>query len=284
MASVVFLRCGGGFFMLEEITSEHCNNVTVPKSSNVATNWAVQSRSGLRTVPPPKYTSHQQSANHIIVSFIAHRLLQFDSGIFWPLLKKRLEAFEMWILRGKKRVKWTNRVRDEAVLKRVGEKRIMLKLIRKRKRKLSAEGCTGRNVNGRRVRGRRRYQMIGDIKIYESYEETKRKADNRKDWLMLGLQVIVILPQGKSCIRIATSKSSFPSEVFPKEGTSLARETSHYASVSASIHAGETTSKKEISTCVLQHTSWECALSRLGGEKTGTRTRIGGRSRRDEDG
>ncbi|KAJ4446519.1 hypothetical protein ANN_13215 [Periplaneta americana] len=45
------------------------------------------------------------------------------------------------------------------------------------------------SVNGRRVRGRRRYQMIDDIKIYGSYEETKRKAENRKDWRMLGLHI-----------------------------------------------------------------------------------------------
>ncbi|KAJ4433476.1 hypothetical protein ANN_15779 [Periplaneta americana] len=42
-------------------------------------------------------------------------------------------------------------------------------------------------VNGRRVRGRRRHQMIDDIKIYGSYAEAKRKADNRKDLRMLGL-------------------------------------------------------------------------------------------------
>ncbi|XP_069695905.1 uncharacterized protein [Periplaneta americana] len=47
-------------------------------------------------------------------------------------------------------------------------------------KKLPTEGCTG-------VRGRRRYQML-DIKIYGSYEETKRKAENRKDWRKLGLQ------------------------------------------------------------------------------------------------
>ncbi|KAJ4434096.1 hypothetical protein ANN_16416 [Periplaneta americana] len=40
-------------------------------------------------------------------------------------------------------------------------------------------------VNGRRVRGRRRYQMIDDIEIYGSYAETKRKAENRKDWRKL---------------------------------------------------------------------------------------------------
>ncbi|KAJ4444578.1 hypothetical protein ANN_06373 [Periplaneta americana] len=55
-------------------------------------------------------------------------------------------------------------------------------------KKLPTEACTGGMVNGRRVRGRRRYQMIDDIKTYGSYEETKRKAENRKDWRKLGLQ------------------------------------------------------------------------------------------------
>ncbi|KAJ4429718.1 hypothetical protein ANN_21922 [Periplaneta americana] len=48
--------------------------------------------------------------------------------------EKRLEAFEMWIWRRMERVKWTDRTRNEAVLERVGEERMMLKLIRKRKR------------------------------------------------------------------------------------------------------------------------------------------------------
>ncbi|KAJ4434555.1 hypothetical protein ANN_23117 [Periplaneta americana] len=55
----------------------------------------------------------------------------------WTLRRseeKQLEAFEMWIWRRMDRVKWTDRIRDEAVLRRVGEERIMLKLIRKRKR------------------------------------------------------------------------------------------------------------------------------------------------------
>ncbi|KAJ4429906.1 hypothetical protein ANN_22110 [Periplaneta americana] len=48
--------------------------------------------------------------------------------------EKRLEAFEMWIWRRMERMKWTDRIRKEAVLERVDEERIMLKLIRKRKR------------------------------------------------------------------------------------------------------------------------------------------------------
>ncbi|KAJ4438241.1 hypothetical protein ANN_14180 [Periplaneta americana] len=48
--------------------------------------------------------------------------------------EKRLEAFEMWIWRRMESVKWTDRIRNETVLERVDEERIMLKLIRKRKR------------------------------------------------------------------------------------------------------------------------------------------------------
>ncbi|KAJ4447314.1 hypothetical protein ANN_09318 [Periplaneta americana] len=46
---------------------------------------------------------------------------------------KRLEAFEMWIWRRMERVKWTDRIRIEAVLERVVEERMILKLVRKRK-------------------------------------------------------------------------------------------------------------------------------------------------------
>ncbi|KAJ4428641.1 hypothetical protein ANN_24686 [Periplaneta americana] len=94
------------------------------------------------------------------------------------------------------RVKWTDRIRNEAVLERVSEERMMLKLIRRKRNWLghwlrincllkdALEGM----VNGRRVRGRRRYQVIDDIKMYGSYEETKRKAENRKYWRKLDLQ------------------------------------------------------------------------------------------------
>ncbi|KAJ4444592.1 hypothetical protein ANN_06388 [Periplaneta americana] len=44
--------------------------------------------------------------------------------------EKRIEAFEMWIWRRMERVKWTERVRNEAVLERVGEERMMLELMK----------------------------------------------------------------------------------------------------------------------------------------------------------
>ena len=43
-------------------------------------------------------------------------------------------------------------------------------------------------VNGKKVRGRRRYQMIENIMINGLYEDTKRKAEKRVEWRMLRLQ------------------------------------------------------------------------------------------------
>ncbi|KAJ4447742.1 hypothetical protein ANN_09750 [Periplaneta americana] len=67
----------------------------------------------------------------------------------------------MWIWRRMERVKWTDRIRNEAVLERVGEERMMLKLIRKRKRNwlghLLRKNCLLKDAlegmaNGTRVR------------------------------------------------------------------------------------------------------------------------------------
>ena len=55
----------------------------------------------------------------------------------WTLRRneqKRLEAFEMWILRRMERVKWTDIIKNAVLLERVREGRIMLEWIKKRKR------------------------------------------------------------------------------------------------------------------------------------------------------
>ncbi|KAJ4446415.1 hypothetical protein ANN_13111 [Periplaneta americana] len=51
-----------------------------------------------------------------------------------PSEEKWIETFEMWIRKRVERVKWTDRIRNEAVLERVGEERVILKLMGKRKR------------------------------------------------------------------------------------------------------------------------------------------------------
>ena len=43
-------------------------------------------------------------------------------------------------------------------------------------------------VNGKKVRGRRRYQVLDNVMINGLYEDTKRKAEKRVEWRMLSLQ------------------------------------------------------------------------------------------------
>ena len=77
--------------------------------------------------------------------------------------QKRLEAFKMWIWRRMERVRWIDKIKNAVVLEIVGEGRIMLELINKRKRNWLGH-CLRRNfllndvlqgmVNGKKVRGR----------------------------------------------------------------------------------------------------------------------------------
>ena len=43
-------------------------------------------------------------------------------------------------------------------------------------------------VNGKKVRGRRRYEMIDNIKINGLYTDKKWMAEKRVEWNMLSLQ------------------------------------------------------------------------------------------------
>ena len=83
------------------------------------------------------------------------------------------------------------------VIEKVGEGRIMLELIRKRKRNWLGHwlrrNCLLKNslevmVNGKKVRGRRRYKMKDNIMINGLYGDTKRKAEKKVEWRMLSLQ------------------------------------------------------------------------------------------------
>ena len=87
--------------------------------------------------------------------------------------QKQLEAFEMWVWRRMERVKWTYKIKNVVVLKGVGEGRIMLELIRKRKRKLAgplnekelpAEGCS--RMNAKREESSRQKKISDDRQHY----------------------------------------------------------------------------------------------------------------------
>ena len=55
----------------------------------------------------------------------------------WSLRKediRKIEAFEMWIWRKMEKISWTEKITNEEVLKRVGERRTMLETIARRKK------------------------------------------------------------------------------------------------------------------------------------------------------
>lgn len=68
----------------------------------------------------------------------------------------------MWIRRSIECLKYTDRIRNGTLLQRVGQEKIVLKLIRKRKmnwlskmanKKMPTEECTGKMLNRRKVWG-----------------------------------------------------------------------------------------------------------------------------------
>ena len=74
----------------------------------------------------------------------------------WTLRRKeqkRLEAFEMWIWRRMEHGKWTDKIKNAVVLERVGERRIMLQLIKKR--------------NGKREESPRQKKISDDRQHYD---------------------------------------------------------------------------------------------------------------------
>ena len=86
---------------------------------------------------------------------------------------------------------------NKNVPKRVGEGRKMLELIKERKRNCIGHwlrrNCLLRDalegmVNGKKIRGRTRYQMIDSILINGLYADMKSKAEKRVEWRMLSLQ------------------------------------------------------------------------------------------------
>ena len=103
----------------------------------------------------------------------------------------------MWVWRRMKRIEWTDKVKHAVVLESVAEGRKMLELINNKKsnwlghwlrRNCLLKDALEGMVNGKKVLGRRRYQMIDNIMINGLYEDTKRKAEKRLERRMLSLQ------------------------------------------------------------------------------------------------
>jgi hypothetical protein len=106
--------------------------------------------------------------------------------------QKYLESFEMWCWRRMEKISWTDRVRNEDVLHRVKEKRNILHTIKRRKAnwighilhrtcllKHVIEGKLEGGIEMTGKRGRRRKQLLDDLKEKRRYWKLKEEALDR---------------------------------------------------------------------------------------------------------
>ena len=105
------------------------------------------------------------------------------------LEKKYLESFEMWCWRKMEKIKWTEKVSDEEVLKRVSEERMILNNIVRRKANwighiLRRNGILHDVIEGK-IEGKRgpgRTQFMDDLKNGRRYGKLKEEAQDRDKW------------------------------------------------------------------------------------------------------
>ena len=101
---------------------------------------------------------------------------------------KRLENFEMWVWRWTGKIRWTERVSNDEVLRKVGEERMLIKTCKERQKvdighilrydglmQHVIEAFEGR-LEGKRPRGRKRIMMLNSIKDREPYQRVKERA------------------------------------------------------------------------------------------------------------
>ena len=111
----------------------------------------------------------------------------------WSLRKvdeTRLKAFEMWAWRKLEKISWTDHVKNVEVLKRVGERRLLMRIIINRMKNwngrilhgesLLKEVMKGRFI-GKRGRGRR-IGMLDSLQEDGAYVTMKRKTSDRSVW------------------------------------------------------------------------------------------------------
>jgi hypothetical protein len=105
------------------------------------------------------------------------------------LQRKNLESFEMWCWRRMENIKWSDKVTNEQVLERIGEKRTLLNNILRRKANwmghilrrncLLHDSIEGPMTEVKGV-GRRRTQLPNDLRSRKRYWTLKEVAEDRK--------------------------------------------------------------------------------------------------------
>ena len=101
---------------------------------------------------------------------------------------RRIDALEMWIWRRMERISWSEKITNEEILRRVGEKRSMVETIVRKKKNcighimrgdgLMKEVVEGK-IEGKRGRGRKRVGMIDELMENEQYRDFNSSEKGR---------------------------------------------------------------------------------------------------------
>jgi hypothetical protein len=114
-----------------------------------------------------------------------------ETWTLWEVDQKYLRSFKMWCWRRMEKIICNDRVRNEEVLHRVNEKRNILHTVQRRKANwighILRRICFLKHViegklEGTRRRGRRRKQLLGDLKEKTRYWNLKKKAPDSTFW------------------------------------------------------------------------------------------------------
>jgi len=104
-------------------------------------------------------------------------------------VRRRLEAFEMWIWRRMEKISWLDKVTNEETLRRVNEDRQILNSTWQRKHRwighvLRHDGplhdITEGRMNSKSTSRRRRIQMLHDLANDGGYVALKRAAEDKE--------------------------------------------------------------------------------------------------------
>jgi len=114
----------------------------------------------------------------------------------------------MWIFRRMLKISWTERMKNEEVLRRVGTARVIMEMIRRRQfrfhghtmRLQQLESVTGK-VKGRRGRGRPRVKLVDSlVKVAGggiTPAQLLQRTESRSNWCFMVASVLEDTPCGK---------------------------------------------------------------------------------------
>ena len=123
------------------------------------------------------------------------------------VLEKRLKGFEMWLYRRIARVSWKDKKTNKQILERLGvQSTELMSTVRKRITKYYGhirrhdtlqKAILEGKINGKRGRGRRRTNWIGNLEIYtgEKINECARLARDRERWRAVTSDVVSDMEQ-----------------------------------------------------------------------------------------